>query len=284
MSLRYRGHAVDAAAPAPSLRQAGAPPPASRILVLVHGLCMSDLQWRRDGHDHGIALAQELGCSAIYLRYNTGLHIDENGGSFDRLLESLVRNWPVPVEEVCIVGHSMGGLVARSACGHAQARGSTWLAHLRKLVFLGTPHFGAPLERGGRWIDFALEVSPYSAPLARIGKARSAGIRDLRHGVVTHDGRHPPLPRGVRCYAAAAVVAKKRSLLADRLVGDGLVPLHSALGRHRDRSRALGIPKAHRWIAYETGHLDLLRRPEVYRQLRRWLGDGTLADPSQDRS
>ena len=235
---------------------------------------MSDLQWQREGHDHGAALADALGYSALYLHYHSGLHLHENGAAFAGLLESLIQHWPVPVHELCIIGHSMGGLVARSACLSADEQRYGWLRRLRKLVFLGTPHLGAPLERGGNGLDKVLDLSPYSEPLSRLGRSRSAGIQDLRHGTIASDhGQPAPLPSGVACYAAAATLGKRRSLLADRLIGDGLVPLNSALGRDRNRSRALGIPETRQWIGYEMGHLELLSRPEVYSQLRLWLED-----------
>jgi pimeloyl-ACP methyl ester carboxylesterase len=274
MSLRARGRAVDVTDPGASYREADGHVPTSKLLVLVHGLCLNELHWRRAGHDHGAALADEFGYSPLYVRYNSGLHIRDNGRALAALLESLVRNWPVAVQELCIIGHSMGGLVARSACWWADEHGHDWLSRLGKLVFLGTPHQGAPLERGGNGLDFILDLSPYSAPLTRLGKTRSAGIQDLRYGAITADGlQSVPLPAGVACYAAAATLGKRRSLLADRLIGDGLVPLNSALGRHRTRSRALRIPKTRQWIGYEMGHLELLCRPEVYAQLRIWLQD-----------
>ena len=274
MSLRARGGGVDVSDPGASYRKAVGQAPTSKLLLLVHGLCLNDLHWRRAGHDHGAALADEFGYSPLYVRYNSGLHIHQNGRALAELLETLLRNWPVPVQEVCIIGHSMGGLVARSACLWADEHGHDWLRRLAKVVFLGTPHHGSPLERGGNGLDFILDLSPYSAPLTRLGKARSAGIQDLRHGAITPDGVRPvPLPSGVACYAAAATLEKRRSVLADRLIGDGLVPLNSALGRHRTRSKALGIPKARQWIGYEMGHLELLCRPEVYAQLRIWLQD-----------
>ena len=274
MSVRYRGQPVDLADPEASLRAAGGPAPAGRLLVLVHGLCLNDLQWRREGHDHGAALASALGCTPLYLRYNSGLHVADNGAGFADVLERLVAAWPCPVEELAIVGHSMGGLVARSACHHGAASGHAWPQRLRKLVFLGTPHHGAPLERGGHWLDFMLEVSPYSAPFTRIGRMRSAGITDLRHGSVT-TGTHAvvPLPAGVKCYAAAATLAARRSVLAERLVGDGLVPLDSALGRHARPELTLAIPKDRQWVGYGMGHLELLSRAEVYSQLHEWLQD-----------
>lgn len=271
MSLRFQGQIVDPRDPAGSLASAGAPRPGAKVLLLAHGLCMNDLRWSRDGHDHGLALASGLGWSPLYLRYNSGLRIHQNGRLLSELLEQLVQHWPVPIEQLAIVGHSMGGLVARSACHHAAQDGSRWASSLRKLVFLGTPHLGSPLERGGKSLDFVLGLSPYSAPIARASRQRSAGIQDLRNGNVARDGARVPLPRDVHCYTAAATLATRRSLLSDRLVGDGLVPLNSALGRHRDRALALGIPKASRWIGYEMGHLDLLSRREVYTQLQQWL-------------
>ncbi|MBT8388239.1 MAG: GPI inositol-deacylase, partial [Altererythrobacter sp.] len=186
---------------------------ANRLVVLVHGLCMNDRQWHRDGHDHGAALADELGYQPLYLRYNSGLNIANNGRAFAQLLETLISSQSSSVDELVIVGHSMGGLVARSACHHGQAANHSWPKQLRKLVFLGTPHHGAPLERGGHVLDVVLDQSPYTKPFTRIGKSRSAGITDLRHGTVDNEADSLPLPAGVKCYAAAAARAEKRSLL-----------------------------------------------------------------------
>jgi pimeloyl-ACP methyl ester carboxylesterase len=178
----------------------------------------------------------------------------------------------VPLQQLTIVGHSMGGLVARSACHHASRAKHGWLARLRQLVFLGTPHHGSPLERGGHGLDYLMQLSPYSAPIAHLAGFRSAGIQDLRHGAVAPRGtRVARLPADVRCYAVAAVLAPRRSRVPGRCVGDGLVPLDSALGRHRDPKRALAIPAAHQWIGYGMGHVDLMHRPEVRARLREWL-------------
>jgi pimeloyl-ACP methyl ester carboxylesterase len=269
MTLRHRGRPVEVADPASAFRESA---PTGRLLVLVHGLCMNDLQWTREGHDHGAALADELGYTPLYLRYNSGLHVGDNGRQFAALLETLVRNWPHPVEELTIVGHSMGGLVARSACHCGREEKHAWTTALRRLVFLGTPHHGAPLERGGHGLDFVIGLSPYSAPFTRLGRTRSAGIQDLRHGSIkTGSNEFVPLPAGVDCYAAAATLATRRSVLAERLVGDGLVPLDSALGHHPDRTRRLALPKDRQWVGHGMGHLELLKRPEVYAQLRAWL-------------
>jgi pimeloyl-ACP methyl ester carboxylesterase len=271
MSLRYRARRVDARDPTSVFAQHGGVTLPSKLIILVHGLCMNDRQWNRDGHDHGAALADELGYLPLYVRYNSGLHIASNGRMLAELLETLIGNWKAPVEELAIMGHSMGGLVARSACHHAHMAGHAWPKYLRKLVFLGTPHHGTPLERGGHGLDLVMDLSPYSMPITRLSKARSAGITDLRHGVVSAGEHVVSLPSGVKCYAAAAVRAAKRGLLSERLVGDGLVPLDSALGRHRDATRTLAIPKHRQWVGYNMGHRELLNHPDVYARLHAWL-------------
>jgi hypothetical protein len=160
---------------------------------------------------------------------------------------------------------------------------------LRKLVFLGTPHHGAALERGGNWVDLLLDASPYTTAFARLGKIRSAGITDLRHGSMV-DGdwedrdrfvrsRHKqvevPLPQNVVCHAIAASIAKRRGKLVERLLGDGLVSVASALGEDPRGRSNLALPKRRQWIGYGMNHMDLLDRSEVYARIKRWLQPGS---------
>ncbi len=261
------------------------PEATAKLVVLVHGLCMSDLQWTRRNHDHGAALARDLGYTPVALSYNSGLHVSTNGRAFADALEALVAAWPAKIEDFVIIGHSMGGLVARSACLHGEVAGHAWRRKLKKLVFLGTPHHGAPLERGGNWVDVILGKTPYAAAFGRLGRMRSAGVTDLRYGALVDedwrgrdrfarepDARRPvPLPEGVACYAIAATTAAAVGDLKDRLLGDGLVPVMSALGRHKEPATDLNFPPARQWIACETGHLDLLSRAAVYERLAGWL-------------
>jgi len=248
------------------LRVAGTPSP--RIVLLAHGLCMNDLQWQRDGHDHGAMLAAERGYTPVYVHYNSGRHISDNGRDLASQLQALADGWPVPLEEIVIVAHSMGGLVARSACHSAAGEGHTWLALLRKMVFLGTPHHGAPLERGGNWVHLFTDISAYSAPFSRLAKIRSAGITDLRHGSLLeqdwagHDrfAHGTPLPATVTppvpCLAIAATVARKPGVRGT----DGLVPLASARGEHADPGRALAFEAV---TVCQTNHMQLLSSPAV---------------------
>jgi hypothetical protein len=259
--------------------------PGGRLLLMVHGLCVGRRQWHRLGHDHGAALGRDLGDTVLYLDYNSGLHVSVNGRALADRLEALVGEWPVPVEELAILGHSMGGLVARSACHHASMAGQGWLRRLRTLVFLGTPHHGSPLERAGNWADVLIGISRHTAPLGRLGRIRSAGITDLRYGNLldedwkgrdrferTPDRRTPvPLPDGVHCGAIAATTATASRGDGRRLPGDGLVPVDSALGRHRKPGWTLAIPESRLWVGQGMNHFDLLSRPEVYERIRGWV-------------
>lgn len=288
MALRQHGRALELAA----LHAQGAA--TGRVLLLIHGLCMNDRQWLRSGHDHGAHLARTLSYTPVYLRYNTGLHISVNGRALAQHLEALLASWPVPVQELGILAHSMGGLVARSAVWHATQTGQRWPAQLRHLIFLGAPHHGAPLARAGPWVDLLLASTPYSRPFTRLGHLRSAGISDLRYGHVldadwqgrdrlarSPDTRTPvPLPDGVACHAVAATLAAQHSPLAERLVGDGLVPLRSALGAHDDPARCLAFAPADQYVVARRGHLDLLSDAAVARQLVRWLTPPGERDPA----
>jgi pimeloyl-ACP methyl ester carboxylesterase len=285
MQLRHDGAALE-------LTEAGLtsalPQATGKVVVLVHGLCMSDRQWTRKGHDHGRELAQDLGYTPVYVRYNSGLHISTSGRQLAALLEALIRHWPVPIEDFVIIGHSMGGLVARSAVHYARRGRRRWTRKLRRLVFVGTPHHGAPLERGGAWVGVLFGVSPYTTAFTHLGRVRSAGITDLRHGSLVDedwegidrfaprpDGRKVvPLPDGVQCHAIAGLTGNSTAGAGARLVGDGLVPLDSALGRHRDPARALAIAEDHQWIGRKIGHLELLSSRRVYAQIRQWLEQG----------
>jgi hypothetical protein len=278
MGLRHAGRSLsgpEAAALATDTR---------RVVLLLHGLCMHDGQWRAgEGvgrSDLGARLAAELGYVPLHLRYNSGRRIADNGDELSHLLEaSFARTGGMPAS-LDVVAHSMGGLVIRAALAAAVRRGHAWPTRMRRIVFLGTPHHGAPLERAGHGVDRLLAATRYTAPFARLGLLRSAGITDLRHGHFgARDGDDPeavasfapPLPPGIACHTIAATTAARRSALADRLTGDGLVPLRSALGQHQDPARTLHFAPESQWIAYRTSHLGLLHDEAVASKVLEWL-------------
>ena len=267
---------------------------------MLHGLCMNDLQWTPSGHtgkaagapadgkavSHAEVLAETLGYTPVYLHYNSGLHTSINGEQFSALLNRLLKAWPTEVEDLTLLCHSMGGLVARSACQQAEQSGADWRGRLKNIVFLGTPHRGAPLERVGNWVDTALGSNLVTRPFAKIGQIRSSGITDLRYGHVlasswvgidrfqrSPDLREPlPLPRDVACYAVATSSSSAPGGIRDALIGDGLVPLRSALGQHDEARHTLAFEAQNQWTAWGVNHMALLKRPEVTAQLLRWLG------------
>ncbi|WP_395703625.1 esterase/lipase family protein [Aquabacterium sp.] len=280
MAFRQGGRPLPLERLALRARVSGATP---KLLVLLHGLCMNDLQWLRADHDHGQALARDLGYTPIYLHYNSGLSVSTNGRILAQLMERLYDAWPMPIERLVMVGHSMGGLVARSAIHHGafiQRGGLRWPTRVNDLVCLGTPHQGAPLERAGHGVDLLLGAAPYAEPLARLGKLRSAGINDLRLGNIVSgpagdDGSHRcaavGLPDRTRCFALAGSLGPKTGNLKARLLGDGLVPVASALGQDAAPERTLGFAPERQAVVHDTGHLELLSSAEVYGQLRQWL-------------
>lgn len=270
------------------LRQAGAaladpiPNPRERLLLFIHGSSASDGCWTRRGPHLGASLAEALDATLLDLRYNSGLHISINGAQLSALLEEACAAWPVPLREIIVVAHSMGGLVMRAACHSAEDAGHAWRGHLRSIFFLGTPHHGAPLERYGNTFETALGWTTASAPLARLGRLRSAGVTDLRFGNVLEPHwqgrdrfeRHPDprqileLPVGVDCYAVAATTAPT---VSPSPPSDGMVPVASALGHHTNPALCLDFPPQRQAVLTGRSHLDLLDVSEVAQQLRAWL-------------
>ncbi len=256
-----------------------------KILLMVHGSCMNDIQWTRKEHNHGMELGKELYKTPIYLHYNSGRHISTNGQDFNNLLDELVKHWPVPVEELVIIAHSMGGLVSRSAIHYGQKDQNSWTKLLKKVIFLGTPHHGAPLEQAGNFLDVVLEAIPYAKPFARLGKIRSAGVTDLRYGnLIDEDWQDNDrfkfqkdkrqfisLPEQIECYSVAGVTGKAAESVSSQLLGDNMVDIKSALGQHKNPAKHLNFKKENTCVAYDCTHSDLLDNSEIYAKMREWL-------------
>jgi len=266
------------------------PKATSKLAVFVHGLGETKESWRlhADGYDgatestYGSRLAQDLGYTPVFLRYNTGLHISENGRRLTTLLDDVTAAWPAPVAEVILVGHSMGGLVARSACHYAQQRSHSWVSTLRHVFYLGSPHLGAGLEQWVGHLSGVLAKLNESRPLASVLDRRSAGIKDLRAGYLLdehwHDaGLRPKSPGGdvplipwANHYAVSATVTTSRRNPLGRLVGDLLVQPASARGGSR-RGGHIPFPAEHMRHFGGLHHFRLLNHPAVYAAIREWL-------------
>ena len=268
----------------PDALRASLPHATPHVVVLIHGLSLSERSWnRRDVAPIGERLQSELGITPLYLRYNSGRHISTNGQELSELLDQLSAAWPVRMESLSLIGHSMGGLVSRSAGWYAAQAQSPWLGSLQRVVCLGTPHHGSPLEKAGQAFDLAMQRLPYTAPLA-VGKGRSAGIKDLQHGDLLDEdwqGKHSGRPRrdtrrtvpllpDVDYYFAAATLGRDRQDPLGHLLGDLLVRLDSAVGSHRDDLRRLDIPPNHCRIFHEKNHFDLLDDAQVHQQIIDW--------------
>jgi hypothetical protein len=273
MTVRVEGRDVplDPAAVTAAFPSAG-----PRIAVFLHGLSLSEESWWRRGggrrrtRSYGDRLRQDLGLTPVYVRYNTGLRIADNGRSLARLLEALAAAWPVPLRDIVLIGHSMGGLLARSACHQGTLDGAAWVTAVSAVVTLGTPHLGAPLEKGVHAADWLLSSLPETAPFARPLQTRSAGVRDLREGDVVDEGQlDVPFLDHAAYYFVAATLSRDATHPAGRLLGDGLVRLPSASGQGRTRRIPFDLGNgAH---LGGLGHMALVNHPAVYRQLRAWL-------------
>jgi pimeloyl-ACP methyl ester carboxylesterase len=261
-----------------------------RLAVFVHGLCETEAAWRfsaggREGVDcrpYGDRLRVELGLTPVYLRYNSGLNVSENGRALASLLEEIVREWPVAVEELVLVGHSMGGLVARSACHYGEQDGQRWTDAVQHVFCLGTPHLGADLEKGANALAWALGRLPETRAFASVLNARSAGIKDLRFGSCVEedwcdcdvdeflrDRCHevPFLPDANYYFVGAALSSGPLG----NLLGDLLVRMPSASGRGNGKGRRIPFEVDNGHELPGLNHFDLLNHPAVYAQIRTWI-------------
>jgi len=249
----------------PTALAAAYPAAAGRVVVLVHGLVETERSWfhRADperahtGTDFGSRLADDLSSSPVYLRYHTGRRVVDNGRELSDLLTDLVDAWPVPVTDLVLVGHSMGGLVSRSALHQATERGLPWAALVTRLVCLGTPHAGAPLERAVVHAGTLFGRFATTAPLVRLLALRSDGIKDLARGTL-----HSTLPAGVRQYFVAVTLSRSEGSLLGRLFGD-LMVLPASAG---DRTQQADL----QWFG-GMHHFDLQRHDLVYDAMLAWL-------------
>lgn len=287
MAVRVDGRRVD---PAPAPLAEAFPEVTNRIVVFVHGLCQTESSWRRaprpavdapDPRPYGARLRDDLGFTPVHVRYNTGLHISSNGHSLDELLTALTEAWPVPVSDIALVGHSMGGLVVRSACHYGAEEGRDWVSRVRQVVCLGSPHLGADLEKGVNAASWALGRLRETRALAEFLNLRSDGIKDLRFGACLDDdwaeadpdeflrdrcAEAPFLPGASYHFVATSAAPRPVGLV----LGDHLVRPASASGR--GRRRRIPFEPDNGLVMSGLHHFDLLNHPEIYDRLVHWLG------------
>jgi hypothetical protein len=229
-------------------------------------------------------LARDLGYTPLYVRYNSGLPIPDNGEHLAALLEAITERYPVPIEQILPLGYSMGGLVVRSACHAAALRGHRWLSLVPRAIYVGTPHQGAPLERLGRVVAKVLRDvdDPYTRLFADLADLRSDGVKDLGDADLRHDdrarriarvslrdARHPvPLLPSIQHYLVAASLSNDLRMAS--LFGDAIVPLPSATDGGCVSEATFAIPPSHVTLFRGMNHVTLAHHPRVYERIRAW--------------
>ena len=273
------------------------PDATARIAVFIHGLCETEDAWASPypggapRRTYGDRLRSELDVTPVYVRYNTGLHVSDNGRALAAALDDLLAAWPVDADSIALVGHSMGGLVARSACHYAAVGESGAASKVSHVICLGTPHLGAPLEKAANVVAWPLSRLPETRPFADLFlNGRSAGIKDLRFGNCLEDDwcdcdpdeflrdrcREVPFLESARYCFVAATLSDRRGG-AGGLVGDLLVTYRSASGAGRRRRIPFEVDDGHH--IGRVDHLRLLNHPAVYERLHAWLG-GEASSPT----
>jgi pimeloyl-ACP methyl ester carboxylesterase len=289
MTIRHGGKSVALTAEALC---ATFPEATGRVAVFAHGWCLTERSWTRqprqgdDRRSYGERLRADLGFTPITLRYNTGMHISVNGRTLAEILDLLHDQWPVPITELVLVGHSMGGLVARSACHYGAQQQFGWTDVVSRVVCLGSPHLGADIEKGVNAVAWALAKLPETRAIAAFLNARSDGVKDLRYGACLDDDwrdadpdeflrdrclEAPFLPHATYHFVSSTVAPPLLGMLA----GDHLVRPKSAAGI--GRSRRIPFAQEHGLILTGLNHFDLLNHPLVYAKLREWLSKSAIA-------
>jgi pimeloyl-ACP methyl ester carboxylesterase len=291
MTLRHRGHLLRTT---PEALAAAFPEATNKVCVFVHSLAATEWLWHLSSAEYyngdptvsfGSRLYEDQGFTPIYVRYNSGRHISDNGRDLSVLLDELRQAYPLPIEEIALVGHSMGGLVARSAASYGRECSAPWVEQLRHVACIGAPNLGAPLGKAVNLLTGVLRnVDAAGAQVpAELLNSRSAGVKDLRYGY-THEeewlGKDPdalftnarldvPLVEGVSYYFFAATISKDPEHPVGKLLGDLLVRLPSASGEVGDMTRR--IPFSSGKVFPGMNHIHLANHPDIYEVLRDFL-------------
>lgn len=238
-------------------------------VLFLHGLCLNDMEWQQLAtHQQFVQELQAAGYQVAWLRYNTGRAIHRNGSDLAELLSQHFSDSGTPI---WLIGHSMGGLLIRSASHYASQQQHGWLKRLSHAAYLGSPHLGAPWEIAGNHLNNILGITPYTRPFMRLGNIRSMGIRNLRVSDITADAVMPPLQPEVKHLLLATAWSEAHT---SNWIGDGIVPVSSALARNAQGDVLIG-PVVKRVLLNDSNHMGMLNDSRVYDELRHWLGLNT---------
>jgi triacylglycerol lipase len=261
----------------------------NKLCILVHGLVSDETMWTfaKSKEDYGVLLEKDFAYSSFYARYNSGLHISDNGKNLDELVETLVNHAPKSIKEIVFICHSMGGLVARSACYYGNKRKSKWVSLTKKIVFIGSPHHGAPLEKFGNAVTTVLDKIPN--PVTYLTKKainlRSAGIKDLRYGFLVEEdwkGKDPdsfvnsekkpvPLLKHTQYYVITGTLMDNPKHFLSEFFGDAIVGKWSAKGKSGNSKYDLSFPENHIKEFPGITHIKLMHDRRVYEQIKDWI-------------
>lgn len=264
-------------------------PPSNRICIFAHGSCGSENGWNFKGNNkknYGSLIQREFGFTPYFLKYNSGLHISTNGKKLSNLLENLIRHYPSKLDQIYLVGHSMGGLVIRSACHYGQKYKKKWVKKIKKIFYLGSPHLGTHLEKLGKLTTTVLNQipNPVTRTIVSLGDLRSAGVKDLRHGyLVDEDWKNKktdrlfymhankiPLLKSAEHYFICGTLSKVAGSKMGKFFGDGLVHPSSGMGKGWFVPSAIENSEKNCKIIPGISHHHLLRSERVYKQMREW--------------
>ncbi|MFT4826623.1 MAG: triacylglycerol lipase [Halioglobus sp.] len=263
-----------------------------RLVVFVHGLSCHEQMWAFPSQEdqlerasYGSLLMQEEGATPLYLRYNSGLHISENGRLLSVLLEELLQVYPEPIEELVLVGHSLGGLLIRSACHYGRQTTCNWVARLSKAIYLGTPHHGVPWQSltANMLLRWSASNNLLVQKLYSLYEGRSASVRDIVDMALIDEhwqSEEPSKPvdwfDGIEHFFIAGSINEDPNHLISHAFGDVLVPIGSAQARSALHGHMPAPRNLQQNCALIPGvkHIALAHNIEVYAQLRQWLNEG----------
>mgnify|MGYP004000263647 CR=1 FL=1 len=260
-----------------------------KLVIFLHGLMDNELMWDFSGirgTNYGSLLKEDQGMTPFFVRYNSGLHISDNGKSFSRMMDELLRNYHSDVDQIILVGHSMGGLIARSACYQADKLGHYWVDKVKKVFLLGSPSLGAPLEKLVNIISWGSRktFNPLGKSVSDLLNCRSDGIKDLRFGYLLEEdwlGKDPdalmennrtniPLLSHAEHFIIVGTLFTHSQKKLSAYIGDAIVTKKSAQGSHRKKCQSIPFKEENIKIFNRIGHTKLAYHPLVYRQLELW--------------